>query len=46
MNRNSLYVIIALLVVAIAGYALYLHEQNKPGLELKANEDGISIKKN
>jgi hypothetical protein len=47
VNRNGLYAIIAILVVGVAGFAFFTYQQeNKPGVELKANEDGISIKKN
>lgn len=45
MSRNSLYAVIGLLgviVVAFGAYFLYLETQ-KPSLEIKVNEQGISI---
>lgn len=47
MNKGPLYAIIAILLIAVIGGGLYLYRQEtKPGIELKANEDGISIQKN
>lgn len=47
MNRNGLYFLIGVLVIVVVGLGIYIyHEQTKPGIELKANEDGISIQKN
>mgnify|MGYP000297085175 CR=1 FL=1 len=47
MNQTGLYVIIGLLVAALAGFAIYTYrEESKPGIELKAGEGGISIQKN
>lgn len=47
MTKGPLYAIIAILLVAVVGGGLYLYrEETKPGVELKADEDGISIKKN
>jgi uncharacterized protein HemX len=45
MSRNSLYAVIALLAVVIVGFVIwYLYqEQQKPALEIKVNEQGISI---
>ena len=47
MNNGPLYAVIALLLVAVVGGGLYMYrEETKPGIELKADQDGISIKKN
>lgn len=47
MNRSGLYVLIAVLVVVVGGFAIYTYrEETKPGVELKANEDGLSIETN
>jgi hypothetical protein len=45
MSRNSLYALVGILtvaVVAFGAYFLYLESQ-KPSLEIKVNEQGISI---
>ena len=47
MEKGLLYAIIAVLLVVVVGGGLYLYrEETKPGVELKADEDGISIQKN
>jgi len=44
MSRNGLYAVIAILVVAVIAFAIYTYqEQNKPGLEVRVDEQGISI---
>ena len=45
MPRNVLYLIVGILVVAVIGVFIY-REQHKPGLEIKADDSGISIQKN
>ena len=47
LNRNILYFAIGALavVVAILGYQYY-QEQQKPGVEISIDKDGISIEKN
>jgi hypothetical protein len=47
MNRTGLYALIAILVVAVAALGLYLYrEEHKPGIEIKADQNGISLEKN
>ena len=44
MNRNGLYVVIALLAVAVIvlGFVLY-QQQTRPGLEVRVDQNGVSI---
>jgi len=46
-DKNTLYLVIALLVVGlgVVGYYLYQEEQ-EPGLEIEVNEDGLSVETN
>jgi len=47
MNRNGLYVLVGALLVVVIGFGVYTYrEQTKPGVELKLNGDGVSIKQN
>lgn len=48
MNRNTLYLIIGALVAMIIGLGAYVYqEESKPsGVELKINDNGISIEQN
>ena len=48
MNRNSLYLVIGALVAAIVvlGGYLYRQETKPQGVELKIDDNGISIQKN
>lgn len=45
MSRNNLYVLIVVLIVAVIGLGIYLYqEKSKPsGVELRINENGVSI---
>ncbi|MBA8876622.1 hypothetical protein [Phyllobacterium myrsinacearum] len=44
MNRNSLYLVIGALLVVVIGLGVYTYrEENKPGVELKIGEGGVSI---
>jgi hypothetical protein len=45
MPRNTLYLIIAVLIIAVLGVFIY-REQHRPGLEIKADDSGLSIQKN
>ena len=47
MNRNILYVVIAVLAVASAvfGYQLYQERQKTTGVQISVGERGISIEK-
>ncbi|WP_192925694.1 hypothetical protein [Sinorhizobium meliloti] len=47
MNRNGLYLIIALLAVITVGLAIYVYQQETTqGVEIKIGEDGISVQEN
>lgn len=48
MNRNGLYLVIGALVVAVLVLGAYVYRQeSKPeGVELKIDDNGISIQKN
>lgn len=45
MNRNSLYLVIGVLIVVVIGLGIYVYrEESKPsGVELKIDESGVSI---
>jgi hypothetical protein len=45
MSRNTLYAVIAVLAIAVAGFAMYYfyQESQRPGLEIKVDEQGISV---
>lgn len=47
MNRNGLYLVIALLAVAVVGLGLHIYQkETKPGVEIKIGQDGISVQEN
>ena len=48
MNRNTLYLIIGALVVAVIALGVYVYrEESKPaGVELNIDDSGISIEQN
>ena len=48
MSRNSLYAVIAVLAVVVVGFGIYFiyQESQKPALEIKVNEQGISVNGN
>jgi hypothetical protein len=48
MNRNSLYVVIAVLVAAVIGLGAYMwREESKPdGVEIKIDKNGLSVEQN
>lgn len=48
MSRNTLYAVIAVLAVAVAGFAIYYfyQESQRPGLEIKLDDNGISVNGN
>lgn len=47
MGRTGFQLIIGALVVVLILLGAYIYrEQSKPGIEIKANQDGLSIKKN
>ncbi len=45
MSRNGLIAVIAVLAIAVVGFALYTYqqEQARPGIEVRVDETGISI---
>ena len=44
MNRNGLYVVIAMLMAAIIGFGIYTYQQQaRPGIEVRIDEQGVSI---
>jgi uncharacterized protein HemX len=45
MSRNGLYAVIAILLVAILGFGIYTYQQQqaRPGIEVRINEQGVSI---
>jgi len=47
MNRNALYLVIGVLVVAtvVFGYQLYHERQKTTGVEISIGDRGISIEK-
>jgi hypothetical protein len=48
MQQNRLYLIIGALVVAVVALGIYvMREEQKPdGVEIKLNENGISVEQN
>lgn len=48
MNRNVLYMIIGALVVVVAGFSYYAwQEEKKPdGVEIRLDQQGLSIQEN
>ena len=44
MSRTGLYAIIAILLVVLVGFGIYMYqEQSRPGLEVRVDDGGISI---
>ncbi len=44
MSRNGLYALIAILVVALIAFGIYTYQQqSRPGIEVRVDEQGISI---
>ena len=44
MNRTGLYVMIGVLIVVVVGLGIYIYqEQNRPGLEVRVDGQGLSI---
>ncbi len=44
MSRNSLYGVIAILVIALVAFGIYTYQQqSRPGIEVRVEEQGISI---
>lgn len=45
MSRNGLYFIVALLLAVIVAFGIYTvqQQQSRPGIEVRVDEQGISI---
>jgi hypothetical protein len=45
MNRSDLYAVVAVLAVAVVGFAIYTYqqEQSRPGLEIRIDEQGLQV---
>lgn len=45
MDRNGLYAVIAILLIAIVGFAIYTYQQqqSQPGIEVRVDGNGVSI---
>lgn len=45
MSRNGLYAVIAILLVAVVGFGIYAYQQQqaRPGVEVRIDEQGVSI---
>ncbi|MCT7662954.1 hypothetical protein [Shinella kummerowiae] len=48
MDRNALYMIIGALIVVVAGFSYYAYQEEKQpdGVEIKLNDQGLSIEGN
>ena len=46
MSKNTLYLVIGLLAIAVAGFAAFYfyQESQRPSLEIKVDEQGITVK--
>ena len=45
MSRNGLYAVIAILLIAIVGFGIYSYQQQqaRPGIDVRVDDQGISI---
>ena len=45
MSRNGLYAIIAILLIVVVGFGIYSYQQQqaRPGVEVRIDEQGVSI---
>ena len=48
MNRNSLYLVVGILAAIVVAFGIYLAylETQKPALEIRVDEQGISVDTN
>ena len=48
VNRNALYMIIGGLIVVVAGFSYYAYQQEKKpdGIEIRLDEQGLSVEEN
>jgi len=47
MNRNTLYIVVAILAIglAVVGWRLY-QEENKEGIQIEVGEGGLTVETN
>ncbi|MDV3252719.1 hypothetical protein DevBK_15375 [Devosia sp. BK] len=45
MSRNGLYALVAVLAIAVIGFAVYTYQQQqaRPGVEVRIDQQGVSI---
>ncbi|WEJ33105.1 hypothetical protein [Devosia sp. SD17-2] len=45
MSRNALYALVTILLVALVAFAIYTYQQQqaRPAIEVRVDEQGISI---
>jgi uncharacterized protein HemX len=45
MSRTGLYALIAVLLVVVIGFGIYTYQQqqSQPGVEIRVDEEGLSI---
>lgn len=45
MSRNGLYALVAVLAIAVIGFAIYTYQQQqaRPGVEVRIDQQGVSI---
>jgi len=47
MSRSGLYLVIGVLAIALVGLGVYVYQQqNRPGLDVHVDDQGISIQGN
>lgn len=48
MTRNGIYVLVGVLLVAVIGLGVYIYQQqqSQPALEIRVDEQGISVEGN
>lgn len=48
MSRQGLYAVIAVLLIAVVGFGIYMYQQESQpsGIEIQLNEQGISVDTN
>lgn len=48
MSRQGLYAVIAVLVVIVAGFGIYMYQQESEpsGIQIELNEQGVSVEAN
>ncbi|AKR58286.1 membrane protein [Devosia sp. H5989] len=47
MSRTTLYALIAVLVAVVVALGVYIYQQqNRPGVEIRMDENGLSVQGN